>query len=314
MMTENEPQHGWVQANGLQLHYWEWPGDDPPLLCLHALTFNGRIWNTLAERLAGRRRIIAPDLRGRGLSDKPPAGSYGWDQHASDVAEVMRQLGIGPLILVGHSLGGYVATLVAARERELVRRLVVVDAGLRLEEAAVRAQGAAALTQLSMVFPSQEAYFEYWRQVPFVHWTRPFEQYLLAGIDRRPDGTVVSRTFPGAVEEDLLYYFRPGAAEHFAEEAGRIQAPTVLCWAPVGMLDPQQPLMSRQGMEELTQLIPNARLFPIEGANHYSILLLPDAVDLIIEAIERSSPKSVRIAPTASVRGGTMSAGELSGT
>ena len=285
-VLQGEPRQGRVQCHGVRLHYWDWPGDNPPIMCLHALTFNGRFWETLAEQISSWHRIIALDLRGRGLSDKPPAGSYGWEQHASDVAVAVRELAIGSFIAVGHSLGGYVSVLLAAQLPQLVQRLVVVDAGLGLEEAKIRAQGAASLKQLEVVFTSKEAYFEYWRQVPSIHWTAHFEQYLLAGIEQRPDGTVVSRTFPPAVEEDPLYYFRPGAAESFAEAARRIRAPTVLCWAPMGLLDPEQPLMSHQGMDELAELIPQAEVLPIDGTNHYSILQLPHAVDRIIEAIE----------------------------
>ena len=288
-MTQHEPQQGWIQANGVRLHYWDWPGPEPLLLCMHGITANGRYWDTLAERLASKHRVIAMDLRGRGLSDKPPLGSYGWDQHAADMASAIRALKIGPVIAVGHSLGGYVATLLAANEPELIRRLVVVDAGIGLDETTVRAQIAASLNRLAMVFPSRDAYFEYWRQVPFIQWTEPFEQYLLADIDERPDGTVVSRTVPGAVEEDLLFYFRQGEAERFDEAARRVEAPAVVCWAPVGLLDPKQPLMSRQGIDELAQLLRDARALPIEGTNHYTILLAPQAVDQVIGAIDAAS-------------------------
>jgi pimeloyl-ACP methyl ester carboxylesterase len=101
-----------------RLHYWEWPGGEPTLLYMHGITANGRYWDTLAERLRGRQRVIAVDLRGRGLSDTPPAGSYGWEQHASDMAAVLRAVGTGPVVAVGHSLGGYVATLFGCERAE----------------------------------------------------------------------------------------------------------------------------------------------------------------------------------------------------
>jgi pimeloyl-ACP methyl ester carboxylesterase len=282
-MSGHGPQHGWLDVNGLRLHYWDWPGGEPALLCLHGITANGRYFDTLAERLAGRQRVIAIDFRGRGLSDRPPAGSYGWDQHTADVAEAARALGTGPVVALGHSLGGYIATLLAANYSDLVGGLVVVDAGIGLEEATVRAQLAASFSRLSTVFSTRDAYFQFWRQIPFIELTPAFERFLLADMDERADGTVVSRALPAAVEEDLLWSFGPGAAERFAGAARRIKAPSVLFWAPGGLADPRQPLMSRQGIDDFAHLIPDARVVPVEDTNHYTILMRPAAVDEIIQ-------------------------------
>src|SRR5579859_4634704 len=271
-MSELEPREGWVDNAGVRLHYWDWPGAEPAMLCMHGITANGRYWDSLAEQLNGRQRLIAVDLRGRGLSDKPPAGQYGWDQHAADMAAVLRALELGSAIAVGHSLGGYVATLLAAREPGLISRLVVVDAGIGLDQTTVRAQIAASLKRLKMVFPSREAYFDYWRQVPFILWTTAFECYLLAEIEERADGSVVVRTFAEAVEEDLLYFFEPGRAAAFAQAARDVQAPALVFWAPDGLADPQQPLMSRAGIEGLVDLLPRGRMLPVAGTNHYTIL------------------------------------------
>ena len=67
----------------------------------------------MAERLAGRRAVFALDLRGRGDSAKP-AGPYGMAQHAEDVAAAMGAMGLGTSIIVGHSMGAFVATALAA--------------------------------------------------------------------------------------------------------------------------------------------------------------------------------------------------------
>ncbi|HEX8967156.1 MAG TPA: alpha/beta hydrolase [Chloroflexota bacterium] len=291
-MPRREPREGFLQIQGqsradeLRLHYWDWDGGQPALLCVHGITANGRYWDTLAQRVAGRHRLVALDLRGRGLSDKPAAGNYGWEQHASDVAAAARALGVGPAIVVGHSLGGYVATLLAAREPALVHGLVVVDAGIDLDEATLRVQIGTSLKRLAMVFASREAYVEYWRQVPYLLWTPAFEHYLSADIEQRADGTVVSRTLAECVEEDLLYFFRPGRVEWFSRTARQVPAPAVVCWATDGLSDPRQPLMSRRGVEGLARLLPRARFVPIEGTNHYTILLAPAAVDRLVGEIE----------------------------
>jgi pimeloyl-ACP methyl ester carboxylesterase len=213
------------------------------------------------------------------------------------MAAVLRTVATGPAIALGHSLGGYVAVLLAASEPKLINQLMVVDTATGLHEATVRAQIAASSKRLTMAFPSLEAYFDYWRQVPFILWTEPFERYLRADVEQRADGTLATRTLPTSVEEDLLYYFQPGQAARFADAARRVQAPATVFWAPVGLLDPQQPLMSLEGVEDLVHLLPRGRLWPIEGTNHYTILVAPEAVERIIGGLRADA--SPVLAPSA---------------
>ena len=110
----------WPSADGLKLHYRDYPGSDgarPPLLCLPGLTRNARDYDALAARLAGRWRVIAVDLRGRGGSDyaKDPM-SYVPATYAQDVAALLRELGVAHYLAVGTSLGGIVTMLLAARQ------------------------------------------------------------------------------------------------------------------------------------------------------------------------------------------------------
>ena len=98
-----------------------------PLLALHGSFGRGAIFAGLAERLAGRVRIIAPDQRGHGYSDR--ADDYGRDGFVSDAADLIRHLGLGPVAVYGHSLGGITAYQLAARHPELVSSLIVEDAG-----------------------------------------------------------------------------------------------------------------------------------------------------------------------------------------
>lgn len=104
-MTKREPREGWVDTGEVRLHYWDWPGAEPALLCIHGLTGNGRCWDPLAEQLGDRHRVIAVDVRGRGLSDKPAAGRYGFAAHARDMAALLHALAPGPVVAVGWSMG-----------------------------------------------------------------------------------------------------------------------------------------------------------------------------------------------------------------
>jgi pimeloyl-ACP methyl ester carboxylesterase len=110
------------------LHVSEWPGDGGPVLGLPGLGSTGRSWSPVAEALADA-RVVAPDLRGRGGS-AGLGGPTGLRHHALDVAKVADELDLRDIVLVGHSMGAYLALVVAEELRDRVSRLVLVDGGI----------------------------------------------------------------------------------------------------------------------------------------------------------------------------------------
>ncbi|MBC9727969.1 alpha/beta fold hydrolase [Streptomyces sp. TRM68367] len=116
-----------VKANGITLAYRAWgPEDAPPVVLLHARGADGADWAGIAPALAaGPRRVYAPDLRGHGRSEWP--GDYGYETLRDDVLGFLAALGIDRADLVGHSLGGIVACLLAQHRPEALRRLVLED-------------------------------------------------------------------------------------------------------------------------------------------------------------------------------------------
>ena len=101
--------------------------DARPMVLLHALGEQGSDWDgVVLDRFAERYRTITLDLRGHGASDWP--GDYGFRLMADDVEDVLDQMAVSGVVLVGHSLGGAVAYEVAVRRPDLVRVLVVEDA------------------------------------------------------------------------------------------------------------------------------------------------------------------------------------------
>lgn len=100
-------------------------GSGPPLAILHGLFGSGRNWNSIAKRLGAHRRIIAFDLRNHGAS--PWAATMEYAEMVEDVRASLAALGCRRCTLLGHSMGGKVATLAALRDPGSVERLVVAD-------------------------------------------------------------------------------------------------------------------------------------------------------------------------------------------
>lgn len=115
-----------AHVNGIKLVYRE-EGDPaaPPLVLVHGRTANHNDWNGITQHFAARHHVIAPDLRGHGASDFP--GEYAVATMAEDVAALLDHLRLGPVRLIGHSLGGMVAYHVAMRHPGHVERLVLED-------------------------------------------------------------------------------------------------------------------------------------------------------------------------------------------
>jgi N-formylmaleamate deformylase len=117
---------GICEANGAQIHYLRTGGDKPPLVLLHGLTGNGACWSPLARSLESEYDVVMPDARGHGSSSTPLHG-YRYEDHASDVIELIRRLGLSAPILLGHSMGGMTAAVVASRAARILRGVILAD-------------------------------------------------------------------------------------------------------------------------------------------------------------------------------------------
>lgn len=115
-----------VEVDSISLHY-EAVGEGPPVLFIHGLGSSSRDWERQVEVFAKTHRVVTVDLRGHGQSDKP-SGPYTIELFSEDIAGLIGQLGVAPVIVVGISLGGMVAFQLAADHRELLAKLVVVNA------------------------------------------------------------------------------------------------------------------------------------------------------------------------------------------
>jgi pimeloyl-ACP methyl ester carboxylesterase len=117
---------GVSETNGINLHYLRTGGAKPPVVLLHGLIGSGACWTPVARVLEGEFDVVMPDARGHGGSSAPQHG-YRYDDHASDVVGLIRGLGLSRPVLLGHSMGGMTAAVVASRGAAGLRGLILVD-------------------------------------------------------------------------------------------------------------------------------------------------------------------------------------------
>jgi pimeloyl-ACP methyl ester carboxylesterase len=115
-----------VQTNGTTL-YVRTGGHGPAVVLLHGYGETGDMWASMATDLVRDHLVVVPDLRGLGLSSKPPGG-FDKKTQAGDLAGVLADLGVDQIDLVAHDIGNMVAFQFAAQHPERLRRLVLIDA------------------------------------------------------------------------------------------------------------------------------------------------------------------------------------------
>lgn len=282
------------------------PGPSAPtVLLVHGITGNGLCWGEVALEIgrrhgAGAVRVLAPDLRGRAGSREvgPP---YGMGSHAADMAEIARAQG-GPTLLVGHSMGAFVAAVAMATDPTPYVGAVLVDGGLALPmpegidvDAALQAVIGPAMTRLTMRFDDPESYLTFWDQHPAVGplLTGPASEttrgYILYDLMRAPDGDgYVSTCVLEAIREDGGAVLIDPTVAPAVKNALAAGARMELIWAARGMLNEPQGLYddARLAAHALPESLPVTQA----DANHYSVILDAAGVGTICDAIDRMLP------------------------
>src|SRR3954465_3923759 len=105
-------EHRFESVNGVRLHYAEAGAGDPVVL-LHGWPQHWWMWRDLIGPLAERFRVVVPDLRGHGWSDKPPS-SYRKSELMADIVSLIDRLGLDRVRLVGHDWGAITSLLLAS--------------------------------------------------------------------------------------------------------------------------------------------------------------------------------------------------------
>ncbi len=266
---------------------WEGIEGARTVVAVHGISSNAWAWDPVAHHLAGGANLLAVDLRGRGRSFEAP-GPFGIRQHADDVAAMIEQLG-GHALVVGHSMGAFVAMMTAARRPELVDDVVLVDGGPRLPVPAgadidevLGATLGPALERLGTTWPDRVSYYTMWSQHP------AFADGISVDLERNllADLVEVDGGFRAAVNETAV---RTDGRELLADDGvrellDRRGSPTVIIRAPNGLLGSPPPLIS----DAMRGSYPQHRWIEADGTNHYTVLVGPQGASIVAESIRNA--------------------------
>jgi len=117
---------GSCKINGINIHFHRTGGDKPPVVLLHGLMTSGACWTPLARALEEDYDVVMPDARGHGNSCAPKQG-YSYDNLAADVLGLIEALGLGSPVLIGHSMGGMTASVIASQHPKQLKGVVLAD-------------------------------------------------------------------------------------------------------------------------------------------------------------------------------------------
>ena len=272
-----------ARVNGIQLHYATW-GDQAAagrtIVLVHGITVNWMEWEVLGPALAAAGwYVIAPDLRGRGQSAKPPHG-YGIPFHANDILSLCDALSLPRVAVMGHSLGAAITTFLAALHPTRVSHAVLVDAGGTVPADAYEAV-ASSVQRIGVVYPSLDAFMEARRKsaVAFA-WSPLWERLYRYDVEVWPDGTATSRMPKHAYDEEVAvnYALALDALLPF------VKAPTLITRATVGTLGPDRGFILTAGeAARLRDTIPSAQLVEIANVTHYDIALADEFMRVVAD-------------------------------
>ena len=253
-----------IRRDGVRLACRDFGGEGPCVVLLHGLAGHADEWAQTASWLTAHRRVIALDARGHGRSERAP-GEVSRDSLVADAAFVIERLRLQPVVVVGQSVGGLTALSLAARRRDLVRGLVLVDAspaggGDGVEETV--AAVATALREWPTSFASRadaEAFFaqRFRDGLASEAWASGLE-HSETGWRPRFDVEVMAQTLRQAISAPSWV------------EWDSIRCPTLVVRAGNGMVEPET-------AREMTERLPEAQLVEIADAAHDVHLDRPDA-------------------------------------
>ncbi|GAA0995729.1 alpha/beta fold hydrolase [Subtercola frigoramans] len=290
--THDVPVRGGVMRVG------EWRPecpDAPTIVALHGMSGSHLAWQFLAEQLP-EYRIVAPDLRGRGLSAQLPA-PFGVASHLDDVAAISAALNVSRATIVGHSMGAFVAVAALREHPEVFVRGILADGGLPVtvpldladDELVEAVLGVAAARRVEFTFSSRDMYRKFWRLHPAFagDWSEALSSYAdydLAEVVTT-DGEVAFRPVanPAAVKADARELYGSHALR--ATLCG-LRVPMTVLYASRGLLNETPGVYSGREIAGWQAELPSTVSFvEVAEANHYTLVLSQHGAEAIAQVL-----------------------------
>lgn len=257
------------------------PRNAPTVVMLHGFTGSKENWFPVARRLRERYRVVVPDLPGWGESNRIDDANYGFLAQSQRVARFLQAVSPDePVVLLGHSMGGGIAALTAARHPERVARVALIDAaGVRFRD---NRFGIDVLAGRNPFAVHDEASLQRYLDTVF------FDDAAKPTIPWPADRVYIARRTQDAAFEQAVLDRIGRSDERFlpGDDAVRIRQPALLLWCR------QDAVIDASALALYAQRIPQARRVMLEGCGHMSILEKPDAVaNAVVELIERGKQR-----------------------
>ena len=260
-----------VPLTTITLHVVDWPGERPPIVGIHGSTGHAYGLTAIGERLAPDLRFLAVDLRGHGFSDKPPSG-YGIDEHVGDLLELIDTLELEKPVLLGHSVGGAVATFAAAAAGDRISGLVLMDAVVGNRRFVEKASYVVEKLELLLEqrFTDFNDYQHRWGTLPDDStWRRWLDRSLRMELAPLPDGTLRRRSVRDALASEWAWLARADALAALADVT-----------VPVLIVHADGPFHGAPYLDEATvqaqlEAARDSHLYVCHGRNHGDIVYRP---------------------------------------
>jgi pimeloyl-ACP methyl ester carboxylesterase len=263
-----------VLAGRIRMHVLDWPGEGTPLLFLHSFTANGLAALPLGRLLFERRRVIAPDLRGRGNSDMP-FGEYGVQTHIRDLIACLDRMEVGPVVASGHSFGATISLFLAAKYPERVSGLLLFDGGAIPGRQAIEYLNAYYDT-IQYRYATAEEYVDRYRNSPLYQpWTEDLEELVRSNLFQEPDGSFIRRVARYIVQADRRDEHLE-AWQQIPELYPKIQCPVLIIRAGMGIVGREDQVLPDEVIATMLEGMPSAQVVTIEEAGHTSLLTVPN--------------------------------------
>ena len=261
--------------SGIHIHYLDSEGENPLLIMLHGVTANAHAFDGLmAAGLGDNFRVVSLDLRGRGLSDHPVSG-YSVEEHIDDVLAVMAHIDAEQANFCGHSYGGYLSMYLAANFPEKVKKLILLDAGIRMNPRAAEMLGYR-FSHLDTVYPSWKDYIGEIKSAPYnTFWDDAMTGYYRADVRPAAGGGVTPRPYLAHMVQASIGLSK----EDWADILPRIKAQALLIHAP-DAYNLGEPLLPEEFAKETAALIPDCRLINVPG-NHQTMIYGEGAKEIV---------------------------------